>query len=270
MADTSRVIFEVKEQIAYVALNRPDKHNGLDYLLFRELIAAAKRIRKDRTIRAVILSGQGESFCAGLDFKAVSRQPSMVPKLFLKLPWTSTNAFQRVAYIWRTLPVPVICAVHGSCFGGGLQIALGCDYRIATADSRWSIMEVKWGLIPDMSATTTLATLTRYDQALELTMTGRIFSGTEGLEYDLISQLSDNPLVEAETLATKISQQSPDTIAATKLLFRKAWQAKSRCALLWERWIQLRLLGRNNQRIAMQNGLATGKEPKPFNDRSLF
>ena len=271
MSEQTRVIFNVSEHIAYVSLNRPEKHNGLDEQLFRDLINTAKRIRKDKNIRAVVLSGEGESFCAGLDFKALSKNPMMVPKLFLKLPWSSTNSFQRVAYIWREIPVPVICAIHGNCFGGGLQIALGADYRFATPDSKWSVMEIKWGIIPDMSATTTLTTLTRYDIAQELTMTGRVFSGEEGHEYGLISKLSDNPAKDAETLAQVICQKSPDAIAATKLLFRKTWKAGPRKSMFLERLIQMRLLGRKNQSIAMKNGLAKkGQEPKPFTDRSLF
>ena len=266
-----KVLLRIQEHIAYVSLNRPEKHNGLDEQLFKELINTAKQIRKNKAIRAVILFGEGESFCAGLDFKALSKNPLMVPKFFLKLPWSSANTFQRVAYIWRTLPVPVISAVTGNCFGGGLQIVLGTDYRIATPDSKWSVMEVKWGLIPDMSATTTLTTLTRYDIALELTMTGRVFSGQEGFEYGLVSKLSDDPIQEAEKLAEVICQKSPDQTAATKLLFRKCWKAGPRRSLLWERLIQMRLLGRKNQSIAMKNGLAgKDKEPKPFANRSLF
>ncbi|MTI14197.1 crotonase/enoyl-CoA hydratase family protein [Sansalvadorimonas verongulae] len=266
-----RVLFHTKEHIAYVSLNRPEKHNGLDEQLFKELIATAKHIRTNKSIRAVVLSGKGESFCAGLDFKALSKNPLMVPKFFFKLPWSSANTFQNVAYIWKTLPVPVIGAIHGSCYGGGLQIALGADYRIATPDSKWSVMEVKWGLIPDMSATATLTTLTRYDIAFELTTTGRVFTGQEGFEYGLVSKLSDSPVEDAEKLAGIISQQSPDQTAAAKLLLRKTWKAGPRRSLLWERLIQMRLLGRKNQSIAMKNGLAEkGKEPKPFADRSLF
>ena len=267
----SPVLFTIKGAIAYVSLNRPDKHNGLNEALFKELLFTARKIRKDKNIRVVILSGEGPSFCAGLDFKSLSQNPMMIPRFFLKLPWSSANNFQRVAYVWRTLPVPVICTVQGSCFGGGLQIALGADYRIATADSQWSIMETKWGLIPDMSATTTLTTLTRYDLAQELTMTGRIFSGEEGYEYGLVSKVSSEPTAEAEAMATVICQKSPDQLAATKLLFRKTWKAGPRMSLLWERLIQLRILGRRNQKIAMRNGLA-GKDKKAeeFVNRTQF
>lgn len=267
---TPHVRLEVRDAIGYVTLSRPDKHNGLHEPMFRALHAAAKAIRRDRRVRAVILSGEGPSFCAGLDFGALSRNRSFIPRYFLKLPWREANGFQRFAYEWRTLPVPVICVVHGNCFGGGLQLALGADIRVATPDSRWSVMETKWGLIPDMSATTTLATLTRYDIAQELTMTGRIFSGEEAADYGLTTRLSEDPMSEAEAIASAIAERSPDQTAATKLLFRKTWNASPRVALLWERWIQLRLLGRENQRIAMRNGLAKGKEPRAFKDRSLF
>jgi enoyl-CoA hydratase/carnithine racemase len=263
-----RVLFEVKDHIAYVSLNRPEKHNGLDLPLFRQLIDTAKKIKKNKDIRAVILSGEGPSFCAGLDFKAVSKTPSMIPKLFLKLPWAQWNDFQKVALIWRNIPVPVITAIHGNCFGGGLQIALGSDYRIARADSKLSVMEIKWGLIPDMSGTVTLTTLTRYDIAQELTMTGRVFSGEEAHEYGIVSKLSDDPMADAKQLAESIAEKSPDAIAATKFLFRKTWKADPLVALLWERWTQMRLLGRKNQRTALKNGLS-GKS-NPFSNRSSF
>lgn len=266
----SRVRLEQHGHIAQVVLNRPDKHNGLDQQMFIELVAVAKRIRRDRNIRCVILRGEGPSFCAGLDFGAVAKSPSMVPRFFAKLPWSKDNMFQRVAHIWRELPVPVIAAVHGNCFGGGMQIILACDYRIATPDAKLSIMEMKWGLIPDMSGTVTLSRLTRVDIAQELTMTGRVFSGSEGAEYGLISRLSDQPLAEAQALAETIASKSPDAIAASKYLFKKTWKKDTRAALLWERIIQLRLLGRRNQRAAMAAGLKPEQAPKPFANRSSF
>lgn len=271
MSDQNRVALEIRDYIAYVELNRPEKLNGLDYQMFKELAATAKRIRKDLSVRAVVMSGRGESFSAGLDFKAVSKDTMMVPKLFLKWPWRKTNLFQEVAHCWKALPVPVICAIHGNCFGGGVQIALAADYRIATADSSLSIMEMKWGLIPDMSGMVELSRLTREDIAKELTYTGRQFSGQEAFEYGLVSKLADDPLAEAETLAKVIAQQSPDAVAAAKHLIHKTAKVSAWKALLLERWVQMRLLMRKNQRIAMQNGLAKkGTEPKPFVNRSSF
>ncbi|MCI2285217.1 crotonase/enoyl-CoA hydratase family protein [Colwellia sp. MSW7] len=267
---SSSVIYKVEQCIAYVSLNRPDKHNGLDKQLIVGLVQAAKNIKKDRSIRCVILQGEGPSFCAGLDFSYVAKNPSMIAQFFLKLPWRKDNMFQRVAHVWRDLPVPVIAVVHGNCFGAGMQIILGCDYRIAMPDANLSILEMKWGLIPDMSGMATLSRLTRVDIAQELTMTGRFFSGIEALEYGLVSKVSETPLIQAQALATKICQQSPDAISAAKYLFKKTWKKDTRAALFWERITQLRLLGRKNQRIAMQNGLARNKQPKPFVDRSSF
>lgn len=270
MIDQSRVLLEVKNQIAYVTLNRPDKHNALDQAMFIALVNSAKAIRKDRSIRCVILKAEGPSFCAGLDFKAVAKTPTMVPRFFVKLPWRKDNMFQRAAHIWRDLPVPVIAVVHGNCLGGGFQIILACDYRIATPDAQLSIMEMKWGLIPDMSAMVTLSRLTRVDIAQELTMTGRIFSGVEAATYGLVSKVSAAPLDEAEVLAKLLCEKSPDAIAAAKYLFKKTWKKDTRATLFWERLTQLRLLGRNNQRIAMRNGLAKDKTTKPFESRTSF
>lgn len=270
MTDKPRVLLEVKDHIAYVTLNREEKLNGLDMPMFRQMIATAKTIRKDRSIRCVILSANGPSFCAGLDFGALNKEPSMVAKVFLKWPWTKQNVAQEIAHCWRDLPIPVISVVHGNCFGGGMQIILATDYRIATPDANLSIMEMKWGLIPDMSGMATLSRLTRIDIAQELTMTGRQFSAQEGYDYGLISKLADEPMAQAQALAATIASKSPDAIAATKYLFKKTWKADTWKALRWERWVQARLLGRKNQMIAMKNGLAKGKEPKPFVDRKSF
>ncbi|MBL4941826.1 MAG: crotonase/enoyl-CoA hydratase family protein [Colwellia sp.] len=267
---SARVNFKLEDKIAYVTLNRADKHNGLDKQMIVDLVQVAKRISKDRSIRCVILQGAGASFCAGLDFNYVAKNPSMIAKFFFKLPWRKDNMFQRVAHVWRDLPMPVIAVVHGNCFGAGMQIILACDYRIATPDANLSIMEIKWGLIPDMSGMVTLSRLTRVDIAQELIMTGRFFSGIQAKQYGLVSKTSETPLAEAQKLATKICQQSPDAIAATKYLVNKTWKKDTRVALFWERITQLRLLGRKNQRIAMQNGLAKNKQAKPFIDRSSF
>lgn len=151
-----------------------------------------------------------------------------------------------------------------------MQIVLACDYRIAMPDATLSILEMKWGLIPDMSGLVTLSRLTRVDIAQELTMTGRFFSGQEGAEYGLISKVSDSPLGDATVLARTICEKSPDAIAATKYLFKKTWKKNTRIALLWERLTQLRLFAGKNQRIAMHNALNKDKEPKPFKTRKIF
>jgi enoyl-CoA hydratase/carnithine racemase len=267
---SARVNCKFENKIAYISLNRPDKHNGLDEQMIIDLVNVATQVNKDHSIRCVILQGEGASFCAGLDFNYVAKNPSMIRRFFLKLPWTKDNMFQRVAHIWRDLSVPVIAVVHGNCFGAGMQIILACDFRISAPDANLSILEMKWGLIPDMSGTVTLSRLTRIDIAQELTMTGRFFSGNEALEYGLVSKVSDTPLAEAKLLAEKICLQSPDAIAATKYLFKKTWKKETRFALFWERITQLRLLGRKNQRIAMKNGLAKTDDRKDFIDRTSF
>jgi enoyl-CoA hydratase/carnithine racemase len=270
MSKYPRVLYELRQGVAYVTLNRPDKHNGLDEDMLLALVATAKTIRKDRTVRSVILQGNGPSFCAGLDFGYVAKHPSMVPKYFVKLPWTKANMFQRVAHIWRDLPIPVIAVVHGNCFGGGMQIILACDYRIATPDANLSILEIKWGLIPDMSGMVTLSRLTRVDIAQELTMTGRFFSGVEGAEYGLVSKVSEDPLTEAKSLAEVIGEKSPDAIAATKYLFKKTWKKDTRRALFWERITQIRLFAGKNQRIALFNALNKNEDSKPYTTRTSF
>jgi len=269
MGSHQTVLLTVKNKIAFVSLNRPEKHNGLDKNMMDELVGSAKAIRKNKSIRAVVISGEGASFCAGLDFSYVSKNPSIIPKYFIKLPWGRDNMFQRVANIWRDIPVPVIASIHGNCFGGGMQIILACDYRISMPDAQLSIMEMKYGLIPDMSGMVNLSRLTRVDIAQELSMTGRVFTGEDGAQYGIISRTSTEPMEEATRLAQTIADQSPDAIAATKYLFKKTWKKDARGALLWERITQLRLLGRKNQRIAMKNGLSD-KENKPFMDRTSF
>jgi enoyl-CoA hydratase/carnithine racemase len=260
----------VRDYIAYVTLNRPDKHNGLDEDMLVSLIRTAGRIRRDRSVRCVILRGNGPSFCSGLDFGHVAKHPFMVPKFFSKFPWSKTNTFQKAAHVWRELPVPVIAVVHGNCMGGGMQIILACDYRIADPGATLSILEIRWGIIPDMSGMVTLSRLTRVDIAQELTMTGRFFSALEGAEYGLISRVSETPLAEAEQLARLICEKSPDAVAAAKFLFKKTWKKDTRAALFWERLVQLRLFAGKNQRIAMYNGRNRGKDQKPFLDRTAF
>jgi enoyl-CoA hydratase/carnithine racemase len=258
----------VKHHVAHVQMSRPDKHNGLDKDMMVELVHAAKTIRKNRAIRAVVLSGEGASFCAGLDFSYVAKNPGFIPPFFMKLPWRQENMFQRVGFCWRQIPVPVIAAIHGNCFGGGMQIALGCDFRFATPDAKLSIMEMKWGLIPDMSGTVQLSRLLPLDQAQLLTMTGKVIRGDEAQSIGLVTETKEDPIESAFELAHELATKSPDAISATKVLFRKVWKKDSRAALFWERWIQLKLLGRKNQRIAMRNGMKS--ENKPFLNRRIY
>ncbi len=247
----NRVTVEFDRHIARVALSRPDKFNGLDLDMMYALVEAAKRVRKQTGIRAVILSGEGQAFCAGLDFASVTRRPGRLLAGFL--PWLSKdNLFQRLCLAWRDLPVPVIAVTHGYCFGGGLQLALGCDFRFSEPGCVFSVMEIQWGLIPDMGAAVTLRALVPVDVAMELAMTGRKFDAEEALALNLVSRVAPEPLAAAEAFASTLAAQSPDAVRAAKRLFRDTRTGSERRALRRERWLQLKLLLGRNQREAMR------------------
>ncbi|MBA4152387.1 MAG: enoyl-CoA hydratase, partial [Acinetobacter sp.] len=174
---------------------------------------------------------------------------------------------QEVAWVWRRLAVPVIVVMHGRCYGAGLQIALAADFRLATPDCELSIMEAKWGLIPDMSGTVTLRELMPIDVAKRLSMTAETFTAVQGKAYGLVTELHDDPLSAARELATALSQRSPDSVAATKFLFQRAWPASVCKAFMLERFYQLRLLMGKNQRVAVK--AAMEKKSGNFLPRSI-
>lgn len=265
---TDRVLLEIRHDIAYVTLNRPDKYNGLDMDLFHGLSRVARQLKKDRSLRAVILQGAGPAFCSGLDVKSVSANPLNFARLLVRPGRRISNLAQDVGYLWRQVPAPVIAVTHGVCFGGGLQIALGADFRYSTPDCRFSIMEAKWGLIPDMSLTVTLSELMPIDQAKALTMTARQFDGHEALSLGVVTRVCEDPLAEAEAFVETLKEKSPDAVAATKLLFNQAWQADDKTALGLESSLQKKILGRANQRIALARN--TSEPEKPFQPRRGF
>lgn len=259
-----RVTVEFRQHLAVVSLSRENKYNGLDLDMMYALIDAGQLIRRQRDVRAVILRGNGKAFCAGLDFATVMRKPAGILRAFL--PWLrKDNLFQRMCLIWRDLPVPVIAVTQGYCFGGGMQLALACDFRFSTPDCQFSIMEIQWGLIPDMSASVTLRELVAADVAMELTMTGRKFGASEGKSLGLISAVADDPMQAAETLAACIAQRSPHAVSAAKQLFRSTRQSSERGALAKERRLQLALLLGGNQREAMRANVE--KRPPVFRSR---
>jgi enoyl-CoA hydratase/carnithine racemase len=253
LAETS-----AETSIAIVGLSRADKYNGLDLDMMHALAEAADRVRRRPDVRVVILHGEGKAFCAGLDFASVTRKPSGILKAFL--PWLrKDNLFQRVSLAWRDLPMPVVAVTHGYCFGGGMQIALGCDFRFSTPDCQFSIMEIEWGLIPDMGASVTLRDLVALDVAMELTMTGRKFGAEEALALSLISRIEDQPMDAALAFASTLASRSPDAIVAAKKLLRDTRQGSERRALRRERRLQLGVLLGSNQREAMRARLEKRK-----------
>jgi enoyl-CoA hydratase/carnithine racemase len=251
--------------ICRVELNRPNKLNSLDLKMFDDIAETVSSLKSDRSIRAVILSGQGRAFCTGLDVKAVMKggNPQIqIDKLLERKPRPSndnyddktiveSNLAQDVSILWRELDAPVIAVLHGMCYGAGLQIALGADFRYATPDCKLSIMEGKWGLIPDMGISVFLRELVRIDVAKELTMTGRIISGTEANKLGLVTRVCEDPMKDAEIFALELVERSPDAIAAAKQLFQRTWTAVSEDeSLRLESKLQRRLLKSWNQLTA--------------------
>ncbi|MCJ0905287.1 crotonase/enoyl-CoA hydratase family protein [Rhodococcus sp. ARC_M6] len=247
---SDRVRVEIVESVAYVSLDRPEKLNGLDLDTLEELVDAARRIKADRSIRGVILQGSGKAFSAGLDFASAGKQPKRMAKAFAKLPGQKTNLFQRACWVWRELPVPVIAVVHGHCFGGGLQLALAADFRFSTPDCTFSVMEAKWGLIPDMTGTVTLRELAAMDVVKRLAMTAEIFDGKQAFEWGLVTGVDEDPLAQARELLAQIMTRSPDAVAATKTLLHKSWNKAPRGAFWVESRVQLALMRGKNYQIA--------------------
>ena len=256
-----RVHVAVSDHVAIVTLTRPDKHNALDIEMFEAIIDAAEQVSLEPRVRAVVLHGDGPSFCSGLDVASlISTGQSLDERLTEDAP----NWFQRTAYDWIRVPVPVIAAIHGACFGGGLQIALGADIRIAAPDARLSVMEVKWGLIPDMSITRTLPRQVPIDVAKELTYTGRVFSGTEAAALGVVTRTSDQPLDSGLALAAEIAAKSPDAIRGAKRLYDESWTGSPEQTLALEAAIQRQLIGSPNQLAAVAAGMT--KQPAEFAD----
>lgn len=256
-----RVTLAIEGHIATVSLNRPDKYNGLDLEMMRGLVACAKTIKKNRDVRVVILRGEGKAFCAGLDFATVTKTPLKMLLAFTKFGVKKTNLFQQACWAWRELPVPVIAVLHGYCYGGGLQLALAADFRIATPDCELSVMESKWGLIPDMTGTVTLRELVPMDVAKELAMTGRRFDAVEAKTLHLVTQVAEQPEQAARALADAILARSPDAVSATKALFHSTRHAAEDQAFDQESSLQFKLLRGRNQGEAMAANLKK-REPR--------
>lgn len=243
-----RVVVSIEGRVARVTLNRPEKRNGLDRAQFEGIVAAGERLRRERGVRAVVLHGAGKAFCAGLDWGAfIGAGPEVREKLLLRAKDSPGNVAQRACWIWQEVGVPVIAAIHGVAFGGGLQLALGADIRIVAPDARLSVMEVRYGLVPDMGATRTLLGLVRDDIARELTFTGRIVDGEEAVRLGLCTRVAADPLAAALALAQEIAVQSPDALRAAKRLYQASRGLDTRAAFELETAAQLSLLGTANQ-----------------------
>jgi enoyl-CoA hydratase/carnithine racemase len=254
---TERVAVSVAGGVAEVRLNRPDKMNALDPGMFDGLLAAAEQLAADRSLRAAVLHGEGRAFCAGLDMASFAAMAGgdgirgLAPRTH-----GIANRFQHAAWAWRELPVPVIAAVHGVAYGGGLQLALGADMRYAAPGTKFSVMEIKWGLVPDMAGTQILRHLMRDDVIRDLTFTGRVVEADEALSLGLVTRVIDDPLAAARAAAAEIAGKSPDAMRAAKRLLNQAPVVDPAAGLLAESVEQDVLIGSPNQLEAVNANLA--------------
>ena len=248
------VVIKIENSIAEVYLNRAEKHNSLTLEMFSAIADAGQSLQENRDIRVAILHGAGPSFCAGLDFSLMTKileQGSSGDAVIAALIGKSgqnENLAQRVAMIWQQVDFPVIAAIDGAAFGGGFQIAMGCDFRIASPNAKFSIMELHYGLVPDMGITKTLPGILRKDQALELALTARQFDAKEALQLGVVTKIEKDYLGKARELAAEISARSPDAVRGCKKLINTAWKSSPDDSLELEALIQGQLLGSPDQR----------------------
>src|SRR5262245_50182467 len=259
-----RVRIDQKDGIADVRMVRAEKLNALDLAMFGALVEAGKAVARDPSVRAVVLSGEGRAFSAGIDLSSlggVGARTESGPNLFDRSPDSPANLAQRAAWIWQEVPVPVIAAVHGVAYGAGLQVALGADIRFVAPDAKLSIRETHWGLIPDVALTQTLRHVVGLDVAKELTFTARVVSGAEAKELRLATHVSADPRAEALALAREIAGRSPDAVRAAKRLLNAALLGSVADGLRLEAELQATLVGRPNQLEAVKANLEK-REPR--------
>ncbi len=262
---SERVLVEVTDSIAHVQLNRAEKRNGLDLAMFQGIDAAIRSLEDRSDVRAVVLSGVGSVFCAGLDFMSfMAAGPAGMKALLVREG--IANLAQQVSWGWRELPMPVIAAVQGAAIGGGFQIALGADIVYVTPQARFSVREMQYGIIPDMGITQTLLKSVPLGIARELIYTGRFFEGTEAVSLGIANRACENPLEAAFDTARQIAERSPHAIRAAKKLTCEAPSLDTAAALLLETELQLPLLGSPNQLEAVQATFA--KRTPNFTDPS--
>jgi enoyl-CoA hydratase/carnithine racemase len=264
-----RVTIAIEDGIADVRMNRADKRNALDNAMFTSLAAAGDFLKTLPDLRAVVLSGDGASFCAGLDFgsfQAMAQGGSV--NAGAMADGRITHLAQQVCWVWQEVPVPVIAAVHGHALGGGMQIALGADIRIVHPDTQLSVREVHWGLIPDMTGTLMLSRLVRPDIVKDLVFSARVFSGAEGFELGVVTRLSKTPHAEAMDLAQEIAGRSPDAVRGAKKLINLMANDGAAQQFAAEREVIGKLIGGPNQVEAVMSHFE--KRPPKFQSSSIF
>ncbi len=268
---SDRVNITISDGIADVRMNRPDKRNALDAAMFSALAEAGEQLKTAPGVRVVVLSGEGSSFCAGLDFSSFQAMsggdrpaPANEGDPGSMQQGRITHLGQQVAWVWQEVPVPVIAAVHGHALGGGIQIALGADIRIVHPDTQMSVREVHWGLVPDMTGTLMLSQLVRADVAKELVFTARVFDGREAAVLGLATRLSDTPYDDAMVLAGEIAGRSPSAVRGAKALINGLVNQGAADQFAEERRIIGSLIGRPDQVEAVMSNFE--KRPAAFAD----
>ncbi|MBD2840808.1 crotonase/enoyl-CoA hydratase family protein [Erythrobacter rubeus] len=260
MPANDRIAIELGDDgVAQVRLTRADKMNALDPEMFERIIEAGSVLQRTKGLRAVVLSGEGKAFCAGLDTSSFARAPSPDEPELTERTYGNSNKFQQVAMQWRKLPVPVIAAVHGVCFGGGLQIASGADFRIVHPETRMAIMELKWGLVPDMGGYALWRGLVRDDVLRELIYTNREFSGADAKELGLATYVDEDPLARATAIAAEIANRNPHAIRAAKRLQAGMLERDTDAILLEESIEQHAIMRTKNQVEAVMAGMEKRK-----------
>ncbi|MBO9464564.1 crotonase/enoyl-CoA hydratase family protein [Tropicibacter sp. R15_0] len=247
---TETVLLKRNDHVAEVWLNRPEKHNAVDLSVFEGLARIGEEIKADPSIRSVVLAGTGDNFCSGIDtgfFTGAMNPAKLVEQIQTFPDGEVANMFQKPGYVWQEINVPVIAALQGVTYGAGTQIALGADIRVAAPNTRMSVMEIKWGLIPDMSITQTLPRLVRMDVAKELVFTGRIVEAEECAQLGLVTRVVDDPLAEARALAEVIAGKNPDAIRRDKQLLKDCWLGDAEITLRREAELQAEVIGQPNQ-----------------------
>lgn len=267
----------ISDGVADVRMNRPEKRNALDGAMFRGLADMGERLKTEPDVRVVVLSGEGSSFCAGLDFSSFQTLSTATPSTGDRPAPAEgnpgemqegriTHLGQQVCWVWQEIPVPVIAAVHGHALGGGIQIALGADIRVVHPDTQMSVREVHWGLVPDMTGTLMLRSLVRADIAKELVFTARVFDGREAFTLGLATRLSATPHDEAMSMAAEIARRSPDAIRGAKALLNELFNDGAAQQFAQERRAIGSLIGRPNQVEAVMSNFE--KRPATFVDHA--
>lgn len=249
MSDSPRATVTFDNHIAHVRLTRADKINAVDDAMINAVIAAGEEVAASDA-RVCVISGEGKGFCAGIDVAGLGAMIGQDPNALL-MPRThgagTTNKWQEVAMIWTRVPIPVIAAVHGVCFGAGLQLALGADIRIAAPDAKLAVMEMKWGIVPDMGAMVLLPRLVRSDVLRKLTYTGTPITAQQAEAWGLVTECVEDPLAAAMALAASLTEKSPSALRAAKALIAVAETDRPEVVLLEESRAQAELVGKPHQ-----------------------